>query len=519
MNYAFVIDNRKCIGCHACSTACKAENSVPLGVARTWVKYVEKGSFPHTRRYFQVTRCNHCAKPPCVPICPTAAMFQRSDGIVEFDSQACIGCKACLQACPYDAIHIDPESGTAAKCHFCAHRTDVGLEPACVIVCPVHAILAGDLDDRGSEVARAVSVEQVTVRKPEQGTRPKLFYIEAEESALLPMLAAQDCGHLWGEQPAAGAGGIEDWRGPIQIGEGRMAGALLRSAAGPRETYNVPHRVPWHWQVPAYLVTKALGSGIFLIAAAGLALGLLPPVTLFTTVAPLAALAFVAMTGALLVGDLDRPERFWTILTRPQWRSWLTRGAFILLAYALLLSIVALAQMLGQDGIVAQLRWPGVILAVLSAVYTAFLFAQAEGRDLWQSPLLSAHLLVQALMAGAAGLLLLGLFVELPADSLPVLVWTFGLALAANLLLTVGGEFAVPHASAVASAAARMITHGRYSPHYRGSLAGGLLLPLAAVIAWPATPAVHLIASLLCLGGLLAYEWAFVFAPQQIPNS
>ncbi|HYV43192.1 MAG TPA: 4Fe-4S dicluster domain-containing protein, partial [Thermoanaerobaculia bacterium] len=94
MNFAFVIDNRRCIGCHACSTACKAENSVPLGVARTWVKYVEKGSFPHTRRYFQVTRCNHCAKPPCVPICPTAAMFQRSDGIVEFDSQTCIGCKA-----------------------------------------------------------------------------------------------------------------------------------------------------------------------------------------------------------------------------------------------------------------------------------------------------------------------------------------------------------------------------------------------------------------------------------------
>ncbi len=74
MNYAFLIDNRKCIGCHACSTACKAENEVPLGVHRTWVKYVEKGVFPDTRRYFQVTRCNHCAKPPCVPICPTTAM-------------------------------------------------------------------------------------------------------------------------------------------------------------------------------------------------------------------------------------------------------------------------------------------------------------------------------------------------------------------------------------------------------------------------------------------------------------
>jgi len=146
-------------------------------------------------------------------------MYRRQDGIVEFDSDACIGCKACLQACPYDAIHIDPESGTAAKCHFCAHRTDVGLEPACVVVCPVHAILAGDLDDPASEVARSVAGQRVAVRKPEQGTRPKLFYIEAEESALLPMLAAQDSGHLWAEQPAPGAVGISDWRGPIQIGE------------------------------------------------------------------------------------------------------------------------------------------------------------------------------------------------------------------------------------------------------------------------------------------------------------
>ena len=107
------------------------------------------------------------------------------------------------------------------------------------------------------------------------------------------------------------------------------------------------------------------------------------------------------------------------------------------------------------------MRRSRIVLAVLSAVYTAFLFAQAEGRDLWQSPLLSAHLLVQAVMAGAAGLLLLGLFVELPVDSLPVLVWTFGLALAANLLLTVGGEFAVPHASAVSARNVRGFWRGR----------------------------------------------------------
>src|SRR5262245_20177673 len=173
VNYGFLIDNRKCIGCHACSTACKAENQVPLGVNRTWVKYVEKGTFPDVRRVFQVTRCNHCANPPCVRICPVAAMYQRADGIVDFDPNICIGCKACLQACPYDAIYIDPETDSAAKCHFCAHRVEIGLEPACVVVCPERAIVAGDLDDPASEISRLVAREPVSVRKPEQGTRPK----------------------------------------------------------------------------------------------------------------------------------------------------------------------------------------------------------------------------------------------------------------------------------------------------------------------------------------------------------
>lgn len=185
-NYGFVIDNRKCIGCHACSTACKSENEVPLGVYRTWVKYVETGAYPDARRHFQVTRCNHCANPPCVRICPTQAMYQRADGIVEFDNNVCIGCKACMQACPYDAIYIDPNSGTAAKCHYCAHRTDIGLEPACVVVCPEHAIIAGDMNDPMSEISRTLARQDVTVRKPEQGTAPKLFYIEGNDVVMHP---------------------------------------------------------------------------------------------------------------------------------------------------------------------------------------------------------------------------------------------------------------------------------------------------------------------------------------------
>ena len=84
-SYGFVIDNNKCIGCHACTVACKAEHNVPVGVFRTWVKYVETGSYPDARRLFSVMRCNHCANPPCVKICPVSALFQRKDGIVDFN--------------------------------------------------------------------------------------------------------------------------------------------------------------------------------------------------------------------------------------------------------------------------------------------------------------------------------------------------------------------------------------------------------------------------------------------------
>ncbi len=138
MQYGFAIDQRTCIGCHACTVACKTEHEVPVGQFRTWLKYVEKGEFPATTREFGVLRCNHCTDAPCVKICPTKALYKRDDGIVDFDRDRCIGCKSCMQGCPYDAIYIDEDTHTAAKCNFCAHRIDDDLEPACVVVCPTH---------------------------------------------------------------------------------------------------------------------------------------------------------------------------------------------------------------------------------------------------------------------------------------------------------------------------------------------------------------------------------------------
>ncbi len=551
MNYGFVINNDTCIGCHACSTACKSENSVPLGVQRTWVKSVETGVYPNVRRSFQVTRCNHCANPPCVRICPVTAMYQRHDGIVEFDPDVCIGCKACMQACPYDAIYVDPETHSVAKCHYCAHRVEVGLEPACVIVCPEHAIVAGDLDDPSTEIAQLLASNKTTVRKPEQGTAPKLFYIGGNDAAMHPtatartpeMFAWSDVIPLHGGEGHGGDGhaapapvlkksssgtpirtpgtqGVPS-SGPIMIGEGRMAEQMVQV------TWNAQHKVPWHWPVPAYLVTKGIATGIFLLLAFGFLLGTFP----FTAPAflggGLLSIVFTLLTTALLVYDLEHPQRFLRIVFRPQFKSWLVRGAFLLIGFSTVSGlwwVVEAGAALGwlsadlAEAVRAPAFWIGIPLAVGAAIYTAFLFGQAEGRDLWQSSLLPVHLVVQAVFAGAAALLMLGAFVAIDAEVTALARTAFGVALAADVLVTLFGEVWMPHASENAAQAAHAITHGRYRLHFWvGSMLIGHAVPLALLFV--AGPVAAFVAGLAAIAGLYAYEHAFVMAPQEVPNS
>jgi Fe-S-cluster-containing dehydrogenase component len=477
VSYAFVIDNRRCIGCHACSVACKVEHTVPLGVARTWVKYVEKGVFPETRRTFTVTRCNHCEDAPCVEICPTSALYTRRDGIVDFDPGRCIGCKGCMQACPYDALYIDPQTETAAKCNFCAHRVEVGLEPPCVTVCPTQAIVAGDMDDPLSRVSHLRSREAVQVRKPEKGTRPKVFYVEGDAASLVPSQAPPPSDYMWSQsvQP--------------------LALPLSEEAGAPKRTYGVKeqHRNSWGFRVSAYLWTKSLAAGAFAVpalTALGSERGGPPPGP------ALVALAFLGLTGVLLVADLRRPARFLWTLTRPQWRSWITRGAYILGAYGTALGLQALWAFSGRTT-------PGwailtvSLLGLLTAVYTAFLFGQSKGRDLWQSPLLAPHLIVQALLAGSA---------LLEPSYLPLLLPING--------LLVAGEVFGRHSTEDARRAARIIEEDR--GFSTGVLVLGHLLPL--VLLW-GTDGGKVPARLLVLFGLFIWEHLFVQAPQKLQNA
>jgi tetrathionate reductase subunit B len=182
--YAMVIDLRKCIGCHACSVACKAEFGVPLGVWKSWVKQVERGKFPNTQRNFLPRLCNHCEHPPCVEACPTKSAYQREDGVNLVRQERCIGCRLCVAACPYNARFSHPDKKIADKCTFCVHRVDKGLVPACVNTCQGKARIFGDLNDPASEVARLVAREAVQVLKPELGTEPRVFYIASDTGVM-----------------------------------------------------------------------------------------------------------------------------------------------------------------------------------------------------------------------------------------------------------------------------------------------------------------------------------------------
>ncbi len=176
--YGMLIDLRRCIGCHACSVSCKAELDVPLGATRSWVEYAEKGEYPYVSRAFVPRLCNHCEHPPCVSVCPTGATWKREeDGIVVVDSEICIGCKYCIQACPYDARFVNPDTGSADKCDFCQHRVAQGVVPACVEACIGRARIFGDLNDPESEISKQVRTQPVTVLRPGQGTEPNVFYI------------------------------------------------------------------------------------------------------------------------------------------------------------------------------------------------------------------------------------------------------------------------------------------------------------------------------------------------------
>ncbi len=200
-DYGMGIDVHKCIGCGLCVQACKTENNVPQEpfYFRTWIeRYTIPVSgeitvdspngggqgFPPSlmdpkevmRTYFVPKLCNHCAKPPCVQVCPVGATFVSRDGVVLMDPDYCIGCRYCIQACPYGARFMNPYTKATDKCNFCYHRITRGLLPACVEVCPTQARIFGELTPRPNPLSRFRRINKIQVLKPALNTEPKVFY-------------------------------------------------------------------------------------------------------------------------------------------------------------------------------------------------------------------------------------------------------------------------------------------------------------------------------------------------------
>ncbi len=217
--WVMVIDLRKCVGCHACTIACVAENKLPPGVVYRQVVEQEIGTYPNVSKRFMPRPCLQCDDPPCTPVCPVNATYKRADGIVVMDYDRCIGCRYCMNACPYNSRYFDfgfskydetPKRndailaeegevieslpafeygkarvrrreqspiGNVRKCHFCAHRLEVGELPACVTTCIGRSTYFGDANDPDSLVAALIASPNVIRLREELGTEPKVYYL------------------------------------------------------------------------------------------------------------------------------------------------------------------------------------------------------------------------------------------------------------------------------------------------------------------------------------------------------
>lgn len=221
VRWTMVIDLARCIGCHACTIGCVAENKLPPGVVYRPVVEEEVGRYPDVRRRFTPRPCQQCQNPPCTKVCPVTATYKNAQGVVVVDYDRCIGCRYCLVACPYNARTSDfgewytkgtaqadgtlvgrdkaaqgyealpaaeygrkwpargqgSPMGNARKCHFCLHRLAVGLLPACVTTCVGRATFFGDRNDAASLVSELLGSPRLRTLKPELGTQPAVYYL------------------------------------------------------------------------------------------------------------------------------------------------------------------------------------------------------------------------------------------------------------------------------------------------------------------------------------------------------
>ena len=394
--WGMVIDVNRCVGCQTCTIACKHANDTLPGVQWRKVVDVEMGEFPSVERFFMVTGCQHCAEPPCVPVCPTGATWQREDGLVIQDYDVCIGCAYCAVSCPYqartiahdqrwyygretqqeEAVKHEERLGVAQKCTFCKDRVDAGIEkglkpgvdpeatPACAAACISSAIQFGDFKDPESNVSKLIAGPHFQLNA-ELGTDPQIKY-------------------LYTTPAIPGRPG-----GSAELDDERLSDPA-NPLVGPLQTL-------WDWRAAMNWIFGGVSSGFAVMAyLASLAGAVYPDM--------IPSLHFVA-AGLMAVGlfcvflKIGRKLRFWRAVSRPQ-TSWMTRELY---AVAVL-----------YPAILANLLWPSAILSLLAgALALVFLWCQAKilhrarGIPAWRVPLMPWMLLATGLLEGTGLLALL----------------------------------------------------------------------------------------------------------------
>lgn len=363
------LNTHTCIGCLACTVACKVENGSPEDIWLAPVIGEEVGKFPDVRRAYLPLLCNHCTDAPCLKACPTGAIHRRADGIVLIDQDTCCGSGACVIACPYGAIHYyktrqEPDTpfervklakhqpGTAEKCTFCAPRLDRGLEPACVGVCPTGARIFGDLDDPQSAVSKAFAAADAIPLGSPVDTKPNTRYLSR------------------GVHHAGGSDTDVALASKLQIQWGRFQAVqfwLFGLAAGIAAASRV--RTPFF----------TAGDGRYDLGA-------------------LLALVFVSIGGLTLIAHLGKPLRFTGALRN--WRtSWISRGAIADFLFVLLTTFL----IFGEPGPARMFSGIAVVLVgAIVACYPALAMAAMQSVPAWHKGSLGPKFLIEAILMGSA---------------------------------------------------------------------------------------------------------------------
>jgi molybdopterin-containing oxidoreductase family iron-sulfur binding subunit len=414
--YAMALDTHACIGCLACTLACKVENGSPEGIWCAPVIGQEFGTFPDVRRAYLPVLCNHCADAPCLTACPAGAIRRRDDGIVLIDQDRCCGSRACVIACPYGAIHFYDkrqvpktpfeatkfarhQPGTAQKCTFCASRIDRGLQPACIDVCPTGARIFGDLEDPNSAVAKAFASSDAVALGAPVDTKPKTRYLS---------------------------------RGVHHAG-GADADIVL--AYKPQIEWGLFQTIQFGF--------FGLAAGVF--AASRLQMSFVSFGGRRYDLGALLALLFISIGGLVLLAHLGRPFRFLNALRN--WRtSWISRGAITDFAFIALTVLL----LVGDSATFHTMLGAAVVLVgAIVAVYPALVLRSMGSVPAWHRAGLPWKYLIEALLMGTGVVGILGDY------NVPILATMASLACTRLVIAVWRTEFepsalVVPLASAIA---------------------------------------------------------------------